>query len=798
MKFLNRVERLSPHANLISILILAALSLLAIAGAIIARGLNTEYSINQFLDPKNPLLMAEFKVKEDFALPTWPYVYVTVGLNQAEQGTLLSVEHVGQLRAGTDEAASFPGVRKAISIANAEGASMMKAEEQSSNSADSSKIETKNHAVTEVSESLTIGKILDLTPRERWSSRVLEDPLLSPVLLSKDARTALIAVELESFDTRILSSLPEQLRQTFQNRFPKSEVKIGGIPAIQNEMGQLLKNELFNFVGLALIACLLTLAAFFKDKPSIFVPILLVGFANIAALAAMVLAKIPFTVLSTTLPVIVSIIVLSITTHTMINFAADWQQEYKSKEGGAGPTQAKLRAVIKTMRALFLPNFLTGLTTAMGFAALLTARVPLIRDYAKCVSVGVLIAWLCVTIALPPLLLLMPVPRPRSWTASKARWALHIEKNKKFIVLTVLVLAAGLAWEGRGLNWSARLFDDLPKEREARVTSELIDEKLGAIIPLDLIIRSKEADAWNDPDLIRSLKLLMDKIRSRVGVGSALGLADLLEAGSRAQNQPLPASRAGMAELIFLYSLSPERVTSQFMTSDGTQTRISVRLRDIPGDQMQSLVNSIRSDTESLFPGFEVQTVGMAANVHLINNELSQSLIYGFWQAILLISLVLLFVFRSLKWTIAAMLPNLMSPLALMGVMAFTHTAIKPGIALIFSIALGIAYNNTVYLLGRVRFLRQKSERRGDTPGALLVIKAWYQEGNPCVFSTLALVGGFAVFMASYFHLNRVFGAYMLLSIVAGMLGDLIFLPALLTWFPWLLESPVKRARQSS
>lgn len=210
---------------------------------------------------------------------------------------------------------------------------------------------------------------------------------------------------------------------------------------------------------------------------------------------------------------------------------------------------------------------------------------------------------------------------------------------------------------------------------------------------------------------------------------------------------------------------------------------------------MKEVVDTIRADAQSAFPDLDVQTVGMASNVHVINDELCKNLIYGFWQAILLISAVLVVIFRSIKWTIAAMLPNLISPIALMGVMAMTGTPIKPGIALIFSIALGIAYNNTVYLLGRVRLLKKKAEARNTQGMALPITKAWYQEGNPCVFSTLALVGGFAVFMASYFELNRVFGAYMLLSVFAGMLGDLIFLPALLSWFPGLLESQVQSKR---
>ena len=407
---------------------------------------------------------------------------------------------------------------------------------------------------------------------------------------------------LEDFDTRVLDTLPDRLRAVFSKCFPHSTVRIGGIPAIQNEMGQLLKNELRNFLILALLACLVTLAAFFKDRPSIFVPILLVGLANIGALAWMAVAKIPFTVLSTTLPVLVSIIVLSIVTHTMINFSGDWEQAKRFTSSPLNSGQ-KAGVVLKTMRALLLPNFLTALTTSLGFVALLGTKVPLIHGYAECVAVGVMIAWACVMLALPPILVLMPTPVPRRWTASKARWALHVERNKKLIVISVLAVAMALAWKGRGLNWTARLFDDLPQGREARVTSEWIDQNLGAIIPLDLVIHAKQQDAWNDPDRIKKLSTLSDKLRRIDGVGSAIGLSDLIEAGSRAQNQSLPSTRAGVAEMIFLYTLSPDRVTNQFLTSDGTETRISVRVRDIPANQMKEVVDKIRADAQAAFPG---------------------------------------------------------------------------------------------------------------------------------------------------------------------------------------------------
>jgi uncharacterized protein len=172
----------------------------------------------------------------------------------------------------------------------------------------------------------------------------------------------------------------------------------------------------------------------------------------------------------------------------------------------------------------------------------------------------------------------------------------------------------------------------------------------------------------------------------------------------------------------------------------------------------------------------------MGAVVHVIHNEISRELIFGFWQALFLIVILLALIFRSPRWALVAAVPNLIPPVVLLGFLAMTHTPIKPGVAIIFSIALGLAFTNTVYAMNRLRSLRRPGRR-------LPVVKTFHLEGNPCLVSTLVVMMGFSVFLFSYFELNRTFGACMLVSIVAGLVGDLVFLPALLKSAPWLLES---------
>jgi len=759
---MKRPNPASHFIPLLSLAILATFTALTLKLGLYARGhLSTRYSVKQFYPQQHPLIEADNRLKEKFILDSGSALWVSLSLPESIPGSWSKPELLHALSAFTDEAAGFQGVKRAQSLSNVEGASTTQ-------------------------EGITVGKLVALTAPDQLNARVLNDPLLTPGLLSKDGRTALVGLELDATQTNDLRAIMSHAEQSARHWLPEAILHIGGVPAIQVQMASVLEKELRRFLVLAILACALTLVAFFHDWTSTLSPLILILFSNVFSLAWMASRGIPFTVLSTTLPILVSIIVLSMSTHSILEFAADWARARERN-----PEANQTREVLHAFRAIFLPNLLMSLTTCVGFGAMAFTDVGIIHDYAVSVSVAVMISWACVTIGLPALLCLLPPPRPRQGIRAKSRWALHVMRRRRGICLAILGACTLFSWKGQHLNWSVRLFDDLPAGEEARVGTELIDEKLGGTVPLELMIRSTETDAWNEPARARTLEKLLSRWRLEPGVGSAVGLPDFLRAASVAQGKAFPSSRPAVAELIFIYSFAGEPILSHFLTADGTSTRISLKLHDIPADEMRALSARVSAEARAAFPGMEVTPFGSATTVHEINQAVSKELIYGFWQALLLISALLLVIYRSVRWTLIAAVPNLIPPLVLIGTMGMASTPIKPSIGLLFSIALGIAYNNTVYLLGRVRTisLRRHSSR-------LPIQEAWYEEGNPCVFSTFALFGGFAVFLASYFSVNQTFGAYMLLSLIAGMVGDLVFLPALLGTFPKLLPLPTSITRQ--
>lgn len=745
LNLMNTVKRLS----ILSFLFVFSLTLLSLFAL---PKLQTQYSLKQFLPKNNPLLKRDDDTKQLFQLSDSQPFIITAKLSEISESssneTWFDKNKIQSLERLTELLVHFPGVKNTLSLATVQGA-----------------INNDN--------SLSVGPLLKNLSIERWQSETLSNPLISPTLISKDAKTASVIVNVKNLNTQELLNLRQNLEVTAGAALPFSHVEIGGTPAVQTDVGALLQTEIRNFVVLGFLACFIVLGLVFANWSPLIISFIVILSANIIVLAVMALAGYPFSILSSTIPILTTVDVVSLCIHTLLRFS----EEKKNQ-----PHLNHHELVQYTLKTLIGPNLIASATTMIGFLALLTVKVPLIRDYGVTAAGAIIIGWIVTTLLLFPLLHFLPDPKARDWAWSKARWALYLFRRSGIWAFLIILVSSAFAIKGQSLSWSARLFDDLPKNHQVRLSTETIDKELGGMIPVDIEIKGG-SDVWNDPKLLSKLDQLLLEIRNLDGVGSVVGLPDLV-AATNINHSRLPASRSSTAEIFFLYSLSNDSPLKHFLNTDSSNTRVAVRTRDLPANELHSLVAQIKGRTEKSFPKMTVSVTGMGSTIHHLNNELSHELIFGFWQSMAAICILLMFVFRSVRWALVACIPNLVPPAALLGFLAVSETPIKPSVAIIFSIALGLAFNNTVYLLERLRSIQKFSKSKN-----LEIERTLWKEGNPCLISSLILLAGFSVFMASYFALNRIFGFYMLLSMLAGLVGDLILLPTLLKSCPWLLSS---------
>jgi predicted RND superfamily exporter protein len=695
---------------------------------------NTQYSLEQFFPKEHGLLAKSLKNRQTFQLEDSASFLVLLKLKDSQK-TWLDPEPLRQLKQLTEKISSQGTVNSALSAATLEGA-------------------------IDEGKNLVVGPLFQRMKPQKWKDFALSNPLILNQLLSEDFRSAMIQVEPANLSVSELAQLSKKLRSLTTAAVPDADVFIGGIPAIQAELSDQLLEEFKLFSILSLVVFGLVFYILFQGYQVLLLSLLSLGFVNLAAVGLVCFLKVPFSLLLSTLPIVVSVAMISILIHTLHRWSEVSDHRFTSS--------------LKVLGEMFKANFLGSLTTALGFLVLSVTPIPLISQYGWVVALCVISTWVLTQVLLFGFMHLSR-PQLRHWMPQKATWMLIFFKYPKTLLVLILLVVAASGAVGINANFSSRLFDDLPKNKSSRMATEMIDRDFGGIVSADFTLQSKKAGYWKNPDNLKRLHQVIKSLRQVPEVGSVLSPYDFFQ-------DKVPKSSQAMAEFLFLYSLAEKNPLKHFLTDDGKKLRIAVRFHDRESRQIQKAQAKILKKLKREFTSLQIDETGIAKSSHTINQEVSKSLIFNFWHAILVVGLVLVFVFKSMRWALVACLPNLIPPAVLIGGLSIMQTPIKPAIALIFSIALGLAFNNTVYYLSRLQSMFQASDGR-----RLPVEEALLQEGHPCLFETLIMILGFSIFLTSQFDLNMTFGIYMLLSLVAGAIGDLIFLPLILKIYPRLI-----------
>lgn len=709
--------------------------------------LNTKYSLKQYFPKSHPILKQTEQIIKTYELREASAYFATLEIPAGTKGTWLEPKRMADLKEVTEKLSQLPDVGSVVSLSNV------------------------SMAISD-STSLHIGPIADVLPAKKWNEAISSQKLLEPQLISKDHRSVLIAIEPKTSVNERLSTLERRIRREIKSTIIPYKTGLGGVPVMQSHLSEKLKTEVGKFLILSLVAFVLMFALFYRKwAPVAFVTVCLV-ICNFTVLGLLAYFNVPMTMLLSTLPIVVSIACVSLSIHTL-HIWADRLAEFSRPRHPITRWQLNLR----TQREILLGNFLGTLTTAIGFAALISAAIPAIQQYALVVASSVLLVFFIMeiifVIALP-----WQNPEPRKWVSNRATWLLFVTRHARTVFATVLLTTLAMGYAALNLNFSTQLFTDLPSQDIVSRDMKRIDKGFGGTVNLDISIDAKKKKAWADPIQLKKLKVALSEIRQIKGVGSALGITDFLET-------PLPTKKEAIAETFFMYSMAASNPLRQYVDGSQSKTRVAIRLTDLPSDEVDSVRARVRKILKKQLPNTELIETGLAVNSHTINKEVAHELLFGFWQSVLAIGLLLFFIFRSWRFAIIACIPNLMAPIMLMGVMALAQTPIKPAVALIFSVAIGLAFNNTVYLLSRFRRIQKTAANNRDALREALLV-----EGNPCMAESLLTFGGFLIFISSDFSLNQTFGAYMVISIFAGFLGDLAFMPAMIQLFPNLLPKP--------
>lgn len=607
---------------------------------------------------------------------------------------------------------------------------------------------------------------LETLGQDDWDAlrrAALAHPLAGGHLLSADGQTTLVVARLAGTDLPIEELAPpvRALEAAARARAGAAGLRARqtGIPALRVQIFESLPREALRIDLLAAIAGF-AIAWWSFRRPG---PVLLAcSGPMLGALwtaGAFGLVGLPFDLLNTYVPAIAMVIGFTDAMHLVIDVR-------RSQEAGLAP----LRAARDAIRHLTLPCGLTSLTTAVGFGSLAVARVDGIRNFGIGASVGVVLTFAAVILTVPLAASTLQLDGPRHEERLSGPWAGGVERlvlARPGLVATFgSLVTAGLVVLCFGLRPENRLSEATPRDEESVQALMHVDRVLGGTLPVLVLVEWEPELEFASPDVQGALREVADWIEADPLTSAPLSALDLLA---------LIGDGAPPAAI----GLVPEDVRARFLRLDQRRALIRARAPDAGSDRFGPMVDALRAElvaVEAAHPGVHLALTGTGVVADENLNRMIGDLARGLGLAAVVIFGVMTLALRSIRLGLVSVVPNVL-PLAAVGAsLVIAGVPLQMSSAIVFTICLGIAVDDTIHVL--VRFQRERATGGGDPREA--VRRTMRAVAPALVITTAVLVAGFGCLLVADIPTFRSFGALGVLGFLVAIVGDLVFLPALL------------------
>ena len=378
----------------------------------------------------------------------------------------------------------------------------------------------------------------------------------------------------------------------------------------------------------------------------------------------------------------------------------------------------------------------------------------------------------------------------------------------KFFAIFFLLLAISLIYGISKLEVENRFIDYFSPETEIYQGMLLLDEELGGTATLDILIDQPSDEIFDeldfDGDDLFEDDLFMDDSSEASGYWwNATSLAKLEEIHDYLDEIPEMGKVLSVAsgiklarminddndlndlELALLRSVLPEDIKEtllySYINQDDSTVRISARvLESAQTLNRKELLEKINFDLVNKFDLDEeqFQVTGLAVLYNNMLQSLFSSQIKSLGLVFAVIGLMILLLFRSVKITLIALAPNLITAGSVLGLLGVLSIPLDIMTITIAAIVVGMGVDNCIHYIHRFRkeFAVDKNYRDA-------MYRSHGSIGRAMYYTTLTVVVGFSMLTLSNFTPSIYFGVLTVMAMLAAVMGALLLLPKLMLTF---------------
>ncbi len=575
--------------------------------------------------------------------------------------------------------------------------------------------------------------------------------------------------------------LAKQIETNFK-KYNFDDVHFVGRIVAQDVYLKNLEKEFTYFLAISFFLVVLFLWFSFKSIYGVVVPISIVIISIFWTLGIMAMLKKPLDIMTVMLPTMIFIAGMSDVVHYFSKYF---------EELSKGTERSKIYALI--LKEVGFPTFLTLITTVVGFLSLLFSSIKPIKDFGIYTSIGITIAFILSYTLLPALLYfftpkkLVAVHSHNNKTYNAMRTVLFwIFRNQKTIIITTIVLLALSTVGIFNIKVNNILLEDLSDRVRIKQDFKFFEKHYSGVRPLELSIeiKNKNKAVW-DYDVMQQLNLVDEFLKTEYHVGFMYSPAMITKNINKALNQTtngeakFPTAEEYEEIKKQLISNKKNKDIKIIITPDGKFARINGKINDVGSivvnEQNKKLIAFINANINK--NDIEIKLTGAAHLIDRNNEYMVTNMVQGFLFSIIVIALLTYFLHKSWRMVIVFILPNFIPLIIIAGIMGFAGIELKAATSLVFSIAFGVATDDTIHFISRLKI------ELGYGKSLVYAFKRTYFEtGKPILLTTFILMGGFVSLMISDFQSTFYFGFLICITIIIAVIADFFLLPVLLFW----------------
>ena len=451
-----------------------------------------------------------------------------------------------------------------------------------------------------------------------------------------------------------------------------------------------------------------------------------------------------------------------------------------------------------TVSHLATPLFGASVTTALGMLSLATSNVVAVQSFGIGAAVGIMVDFAVSIVLMPTLLTLVKpsavMPPNEKYFAGPllriARLGCRYPARVFAVSLAIaLVAALGILRLQVDTNHINFFKGSHPLGQSARV----IDRELSGVYSFQLMLEGP-ADSFNKPDALQRIDRLQEQLRAMPNVRKVTSVADYVKRinkelnDGREEANVIPDDAPTIAQELFVFSLGGEgrHELERVVASDYSRAMISVKTQSMSSEVVLENVERADQLAKQIFEGtgISVLTTGSGRLFSTLDHYLVESQMSSFATAFVTVFAVIFLVFRSFRFGLLTILPNVLPVLAVLGVMGYLGISMNIATVMVASVALGVVDDDTIHFINRYR----REVALGLSTDEAIEF-ATTHEGRASLTTAIINSAGFGVLLLSEYRPNAWFGGLLALTMMVAFLTEVFVVPAVITVLPRIFDA---------